>query len=201
MGAETVFHLNLNIFRSKNMQMPSPLFFILLFGYFTGISGIWAQHKSSGPIIAEFGKVWPVPNTSFTTDTTKEFKVVFDIMDSPESHHERNKRIETAARFLNMHAQAGVAPEKLQLSLVVHNKAAKDILDNEGYTKRYGTNNPNSEMIKALIQADVKIILCGQSSLSRNFPIAEAVDGVQLSLSAMTALIQLQDKGYRLIKF
>ena len=47
----------------------------------------------------------------------------------------------------------------------------------------------------------VQIIFCGQSSNSRNIPKEQLIDGVQLSLSAMTALIQLQDQGYRLVKF
>ena len=160
-----------------------------------------AQEKKAGPIIVDYGKVWPIANAEYAVDPAMEFKVVFDIMNSPDSISELNTSIETAARFLNMHAQQGVAEDKMKVALVVHNKASKDILTNEAYQKRYGVDNPNAEMVEQLMNAGVKIILCGQSSLSRNFPIEETVRGVQLSLSAMTALIQLQDSGYHLIKF
>lgn len=160
-----------------------------------------SQTKSAGPVIQNFGKVWGIENPTFETDTTHVFRLVFDIMNSPISYSEINPSIETAARFLNMHAQAGVPRDNMKLALVVHNKASKDILTDEAYKKRYLTNNPNSEMIKDLLEADVEFIFCGQSSLSRNFPIEETIDGVKLSLSAMTALIQLQDNGYKLIKF
>ena len=160
-----------------------------------------SQDKSTGPIIKDYGKVWAIENPDFKVDTTRTYKAVFDIMNSPESHEAVNASIETAARFLNMHAQSGVPAKNLKIALVVHNKASKDVISDEAYEKKYGTNNPNSELIKALQDAGGEIIFCGQSSVSRGFPREDLIEGVQLSLSAMTALIQLQDEDYRLIKF
>ncbi|MGB5499141.1 MAG: DsrE family protein [Maribacter sp.] len=160
-----------------------------------------AQIKKSGPIIANFGEVWEISEPDHKIDGNLEFKAVFDIMNSPDNHDKINATIETAARFLNMHAQSGVPADQLKIALVVHNKASKDIITNEAYQKRYGTNNPNYDLVQALLNAGGQIIFCGQSSLSRGFPREELIDGVQLSLSAMTALIQLQNEDYRLIKF
>jgi len=161
----------------------------------------FAQTKKSGPIIENYGKVWAIENPDFKVDLSKEYKAVFDIMNSPESHASVNASIETAARFLNMHAQSGVPAENLKIVLVVHNKASKDVITHEAYQKKYGTDNPNQELIKALMDAGGQVIFCGQSSVSRGFPKEELIKGVQLSLSAMTALIQFQDNDYRLIKF
>lgn len=174
--------------------------FTLLIGLLSQISG-FAQSKKTGPILKDYGKVWAIENPDFKVDTSKEYKAVFDIMNSPESHESVNATIETAARFLNMHAQSGVPKENLKIALVVHNKASKDVITNEAYQKKYGTDNPNQELIKALMNAGGQIIFCGQSSVSRGFPREDLIEGVQLSLSAMTALIQLQDDDYRLIKF
>lgn len=161
----------------------------------------FSQEKSKGPIIADYGAVWTIDNPDFKVDTTKTYKAVFDIMNSPESHNQVNASIETAARFLNMHAQSGVPAENLKAALVVHNKASKDVISDAAYQKRFGTKNPNSELITALQQAGVEIIFCGQSSNARDFPKEDLMPGIQLSLSAMTALIHLQDQEYRLIKF
>lgn len=160
-----------------------------------------AQNKGSGPIIKDYGKVWKIENPDFRVDVNKEYKVVFDIMNSPESHTEINKSIETAARFLNMHAQSGIPATNLKVALVVHNNASKDIITNEAYRNRFQVSNPNKELIESLIDSGVQVIFCGQSSLSRNIPRKELLNDVQLALSAMTALIQLQDEGYQLIKF
>ena len=180
--------------------MPRSIQFSFLLSFIFCLT-INAQTKKAGPIIANFGEVWEIDNPDYRLDNTKEFKAVFDIMNSPDSHEELNAYIETAARFLNMHAQSGVPAEQMKIALVIHNKASKDIITNEAYQKRYGINNPNYDLVKALLNVGAQIIFCGQSSLSRGFPKEELIDGVQMSLSAMTALIQLQDKDYKLIKF
>ncbi|UJH67460.1 DsrE family protein [Allomuricauda sp. SCSIO 65647] len=175
--------------------------FIFVLSFVFPIAIAFAQEKNPGPIIADYGAVWEVPDTDYETRTNGDLKVVFDIMNSPNGLGEPNKSIETAARFLNMHAKSGIKPGQMKVILVVHNKASKDILTNEGYQKRFGMNNPNAEMIRQLLDVGVQFVFCGQSSLSRNIPIEETISGVQLALSAMTALIQSQNDGYRLIKF
>ncbi len=181
--------------------MTKPFTFVSIVSFFFISTHIFSQNKSKGPIIVEYGEVFEVENPEFKTDVAKEYKAVFDIMNSPESHTDINKSIETAARFLNMHAQAGVSKNQLKAALVVHNAASKDIITNEAYQKKYGTDNPNLELVQVLLDADVQIIFCGQSSAARGFPKEELIDGVQLSLSAMTALIDFQGQGFSLIKF
>ena len=161
----------------------------------------FAQDKKAGPVIMDYGKVWAVDNPGFQVDKTAELKAVFDIMESPDDVSTLNRSIETAARFLNMHAQHGVPQENMNIALVVHSKASKDLCTNEAYQQRFGVANPNAEMITQLLDAGAEFIFCGQSSKSRDIPLEDTIDGVQLSLSAMTALIQLQNDGYRLIKF
>ncbi|MCL6265809.1 DsrE family protein [Flagellimonas myxillae] len=160
-----------------------------------------SQEKKAGPVIEEFGPVWAVENPGFETDTKAEFKVVFEIADTPESHTTLNKTIETAARFYNMHAQSGVPVSQLHVALVVHHKASKDIIDQQAYLKRYGVKNPNFDLVKSLLDSGAQVILCGQSSYSRNIPKEDLIPDAQIALSAMTALLQLQNQGYHLIKF
>ena len=161
----------------------------------------FSQKKEAGPIIEDYGKVWQVPNLDYVIEEDQVLKAVFDVMNSPESHDVVNPSIETVARFLNMHAQNGISGDKLKAVLVIHNKASKDIMNDHAYNSRYGAANPNGELIEQLIDSGVEIIFCGQSSLSREIPKEDILNEVKLSLSAMTALIQLQNQGYRLIKF
>lgn len=179
--------------------MKLLLFFASTF--FTSLLMSYAQEKKAGPIIQDFGKVFEIENPDFKTDTSLAFKAVFDIMNTPEEHTSLNRSIETAARFLNMHGKAGVVPENMAVALVVHNLATKDIITNEAYQKRYGKDNPNATLIKQLQAAGGQIIVCGQSIQSRGFEKEELLPGVQVALSAMTALIQLQKNDYNLIKF
>lgn len=183
----------------KNTGLTSIFYILLLFLFVPDLGT--AQTKHAGPVIPDYGAVWDVDTPDYRTSFEEPLKVVFDIMNSPESHEAINASIETAARFLNMHARAGVPLENMHVALVVHNQASKDIMDSEAYQERYGVANPNEQLVKELIDAGVQVIFCGQSSYSRGFPRSQTIDGVELGLSAMTALIQLQNQGYRLVKF
>ena len=175
-------------------------FLSALFLMFCLVSGT-SQEKAKGPVIEGYGEVWDIPGATYKTDTSGMFWAVFDVMNSPEDPSQLNPWIETAARFLNMHARAGVPTEQLKVALVVHNKASTDLLDSEHYQERFGVSNPNEGLLRELMDTGAQVIFCGQSSRAREVPIEHTVAGVQLSLSAITALIQLRESGFHLIKF
>ena len=179
------------------MKHPSLYLILLLLASMPALS----QSGTEGPVIPDFGPTWEIPNATYSTDTSKTYKVVFDVMNSPEDQKQVNPWMETAARFLNMHAKAGVPPQQMKVAMVVHNKASTDLLNDEAYQARFGVPNPNNALLGQLMAAGVDVIFCGQSSVARDVPIETTVAGTQLALSAMTALLQLQDQGYRLIKF
>lgn len=180
--------------------MKRTLITILFLTLITHSNNIFAQVKSAGPIIEGFGKVYRVENPDVIVDIKKNFKVVYDVTGSSEEIGGLNLSLETAARFLNMHAQAGLPKDQLKVDLVVHSKAAKDLLNDTAFQARYQIDNPNSNLVKALLAADVQVIICGQSAASRGFTRTELIPGVQISLSAMTALIQLNGEGYTILK-
>ncbi|MGN7514054.1 MAG: DsrE family protein [Allomuricauda sp.] len=163
---------------------------------FSGIS----QEKKSGPVVEGYGQVWAIENPDFKTDTSQEFKVVFDVKDGPESDTEININLNTVARFLNLHAQNGIPLSQLKVALIVHGTAARNLLSDEAYQKRYQVQNPNLELVEKLLDAEVEVIMCGQSSKTRDLPKEDLIPGVKIALSAMTANIQLQNQGYRPIK-
>ena len=112
-----------------------------------------------------------------------------------------NPLINTVARYLNMHAQQGVPLENMKVAFVMHGKAAKNALSNEAYREKYQLNNPNAALIAALKEANVDIYVCGQSFMSRGLPLEGLSKNVKLSLSALTALVEYQERGYKIINF
>lgn len=163
---------------------------------------LFAQNTSTkGPVITKYGSVYDVDTIDFKTDTVSILKVVFDVDRTYENLSGPNPLIETAARFLNLHVRNGFTKENLHVALVIHGNASGDILSNKKYKEKFQKQNPNASLIKALDKAGVKIILCGQTAAHRNILKSDALPEVQWALSAMTALIQLQNNNYRLIKF
>jgi intracellular sulfur oxidation DsrE/DsrF family protein len=154
----------------------------------------------TGPIIDGFGAAATVPDAAGLPAET-QFKVAFDTAKGSDGDA-LNKTLESAARFLNMHGQTGVPVENIDLAVVIHGGAAFDLLTAAAHkNRRDGAENPNIALIKALMDKDVRIILCGQTAMYRDIGKDDLLPNVELSLSAMTAHAQLHSQGYTLNPF
>lgn len=173
----------------------------IVFSLAVGTACAQTPGPQAGPVIHSAGEVFAVPAADLPAPTDRTYRVVFDVVESSDSHDRINQSFNTASRFLNMHARAGVPPEQLHVALVVHGPAGKDLLTDDAYRERYGTANPNTRVLEELAGAGVRIILCGQTAAGRNLPRESLAAPVEVALSAMTALVLLQDEGYRLIPF
>ena len=157
--------------------------------------------SSDGPIIKNYGKVYTIENLALNLQKDKEYKVIFDIYTNTTKEGAVNPLINTVARYLNMHGQNGIDAKNMKVAFVMHGKAAKDALNNDAYKKLFGIENPNAKLITALKDANVDIFVCGQSYKSRGFPVKGISKDVKLSLSALTALVEYQENGYKIINF
>ncbi len=157
--------------------------------------------RRSGPVIRSGGEVFVIRDPEFATPVDLTYRVAFDIAVAAEQPDQVNASLNSVARFLNMHAQAGVPRDRLQLAVVVHGTAGKDLLDDAAYRERLGVENPNRALLRELMGAGVQIILCGQTAASRGLPRDGLIEGVRTALSAMTAHAVLQEHGYRLNPF
>jgi intracellular sulfur oxidation DsrE/DsrF family protein len=157
--------------------------------------------RRTGPVIHSAGGVFEVTRVDFETPLDLTYRVAFDVSQAAESPTEVNPGLNTVARFLNMHGQAGVPLRQLQVAVVLHGTAGKDLLRNEVYRSRLGVDNPNAVLLQELVAAGVRLILCGQTAASRGLPTDGFFEPVELALSAMTALVVLQEEGYHVNPF
>lgn len=157
--------------------------------------------KDKGAIIPQFGNTYDIQNPDFKTDTSASFKVVFDVSKAPEDPSQLNPYLNTIARFLNMHYNAGVPIENLQVRTAIHGPASYGLLENKFYKEKFGVDNPNLKLLKALDEAGVELILCGQTAEARNINSARRLKLIDIALSAMTILSQSQMDGFALIAF
>ena len=169
---------------------------VFLVAVVTTTTAVDAQERQSGPMIHSGGTVFVV-DPDFVTPTDGDFRVAFDLAQPAPSPDQLNSSINTVARFLNMHAQAGVPETQLGGAIVAHGGASFELLDNEAYRARFGVDNPNAELIRELIANGQPVLLCGQSAASRGVDPDDLIPGVEVALSAMTAFLVLQDRGYR----
>ena len=149
--------------------------------------------------IKGYGNYYNVPEHDEINDATV-FKIAFDVADGAEKGAQNNS-INSLARFINMHVAHGVKPENIQLALVVHGSASVDVLANSEYKKRFNADNKNQALIEQLLENNTKVYVCGQSATHFKVTPALLIEGVKMSLSAMTAHAQLQQQGYTLNPF
>lgn len=162
-----------------------------------GSSPLLAQQETrAGPVIESAGAVFSV-DPDMPTPPDRDYRLAFEVATPAGSPGRLNTGFNSVARFLNMHAQSGVPVERLGAAVVVHGAASFELLDDEAYRSRFGTDNPNSALLRELIASGQRVILCGQSAASRGVPTGELIPGVEVALSAMTAFLLLQDEGYR----
>ena len=174
---------------------------VVCVGMFFLLNDVYATGPQTGPVIEGFGPVFEVPEGSMNLKKNKNYKVSMDVSATADSSDELNRRLESAARFLNMHARNGIKTGRLEFAIIVHGPAGQDLLTEEAYAARFDQPNPNTAMLKALSEAGVKIYICGQTAAYRGFGVEEMNPAVNFALSAMTAHVRLQSEGYTLIPF
>ena len=148
-----------------------------------------------GPVVRVGGPVVTVENPALAPPTDLEFKIYIEssTLYSPDQPIEL---LEAAARFINMHVEAGVPLENINIAVVIHATATDGALGHEEYRARYGIDNPNIQMFEALSEVGVKFYVYDQSSIFFGLTKENKAEQVEIALSAMTVIAVLRSQGY-----
>ena len=156
---------------------------------------------TTGPVFEDFGPHASVEITDpLPADT--HLRHSFDVASAAEGGR-FNRGFESAARFVNMHAANGVNPDRIDVAVVVHGGAVLDLLTDEAWAARdlEGDTNPGGANVREMLDAGVRFIVCGQSAAGQGVANEDLIEGVEVSLSAMTAHALLQQQGYTVNPF
>ncbi|RBP48490.1 DsrE family protein [Arenicella xantha] len=154
---------------------------------------------SKGPVFSEYGEN-VVIDDGLPDAQKQHFKVVFDVAKGAEEGAV-NRQFNSVARFINMHVRAGVPKENIDVALVVHGKASFDVLRDSEFNDKFERPNASADLVAKLMANGVTVYLCGQSASHLGVEKKSLIDGVHMSLSAMTANALLQQQGYTLNPF
>ena len=161
-----------------------------------------AAEPQLGPVIPHHGPVYPVPPDSYNLDPAQSYRVVMDVAKGPDDPAQLNRGIESAARFLNLHARHGIDPGKLEMAMVLHGAGgARAALSDEAHQAHFDVANPNRGLFEELGKAGVRIYLCGQTAAYYGYAADDLLPQVTMALSAMTVHVRLQQEGFRAILF
>lgn len=154
---------------------------------------------TKGPVFKNHGENINVKD-GLKKATQQHFKVVFDVYKENESDAP-HRGFNSVARFINMHVRAGVPVENIEVALVVHGKASYDLMTNKAFKAKFSKTHASSDLLTQLLENNVRVFVCGQSSNYLGLTANQFTDGVEISLSAMTANALLQQEGYTLNPF
>ncbi|GAB5413824.1 MAG: hypothetical protein Cons2KO_14270 [Congregibacter sp.] len=146
----------------------------------------------AGAVIPEYGKIAEVPGVKPLPSDT-HLKLAIDVVEGGETG-KLNGKFVTAASFLNLQHAYGLPPGQVEIALVLHGPAHRDILTDAAY----GGKNPNADLLAQLQENGVKVYYCGQSAVYRDVEQKDLLDGVEVTLSATTTHVMLQHQGFAL---
>ena len=174
----------------------------LLFPLLLCATPLAAQDMSAfepGPVFTEFGAHAPVAGIEAVPGET-ELAHSFDVREMAEEGT-RNRGFESGARFINMHVAHGVPADNIRVAVVVHGKAVHDLLTDASLEGRDMPANGSAAMVRTMLDAGVRFIVCGQSAAAYGVTQEDLIPGVEMALSAMTAHALLQQAGYTVNPF
>lgn len=163
----------------------------------TSVGVDMASAEPSFPRIDGAGGVFAVP--AEMPERNSVHRLVIDAAGDERTPAGLNRRLDAAARAVNLYALAGVPPESVKIAVVVHGKATAAVLSDEAFNAKFGMANPDADLLAKLRRAGVEIHVCGQALMHQGYSLEEVHADVRVSLSAITKLASLQAAGYSLI--
>jgi intracellular sulfur oxidation DsrE/DsrF family protein len=172
----------------------------LLLSCVVGLLGCAVALAQNVPaVITAAGAYHPLPKAAYQPDPAETYKVVFSLTKGSDKPEKINPGLERVARTVNLYAASGVPLDHLKFVAVASGDATGIVLDDEHYKAQFGTANPNLAAIAQLRKAGVDVAVCGQAMAEHHYPNEWASKDVTLSLSALTTITVLQQKGYALV--
>jgi intracellular sulfur oxidation DsrE/DsrF family protein len=151
------------------------------------------------PVIKEFGPVFPIPNAAVQPNKDMEYKILFDISRKAANDNDVNPGLDHVARLINVFATGGVMPDKMRLVVIIHGPATPIALNNDAFKERYGTDNPNLNLLSALKKNGVLLYVCGQSMADYDYDESWIDPNITIALSSLTVVPTFQLMGYALM--
>jgi intracellular sulfur oxidation DsrE/DsrF family protein len=168
---------------------------------FAALAIVGAPLAAQKTVVMTDAKYDPVPTPTFEIPRDLIYKVAWNVSQGSTKPDETNDAFKRIASFVNSSSTAGVPGENLHYVMVVHGAAGIELLSNAAYRARMGVDNPNAALLEGLSKAGMKIVLCGQTIVSRKLDREQLLPFVQVALSATWAFAVLQAQGYHVNPF
>lgn len=142
-----------------------------------------------------------IPNVAKAPDKKRVYRAIFDATQAADSPAALVPALNMAGSELNALAAAGVPPRNVKFAVVFHGAALDGILDEAHYKAKFGTSNPNLEVLGQMRRAGVELFVCGQNLAFAKVDPATISPEVTVASDALLVSMQYQNDGYALMSF
>jgi len=183
----------LRIVKFKSIKMKNICLLLLLFSLLSN-GQEWVT-----PVIEGYGKIKYSKNVAVQPDNNLEYKVVYKITTS-EMREGINKGLNSIAHAINMLGCKNILKDDVKIAATIQGPATSLILTDEAYQKKFGKNNPNTEVIELLSQYGVELFVCSQATAYKKIDVTDINENITEALSGSSVLINYQLNGYALMQ-
>ena len=167
---------------------------------FFPLTALFAQQKVN-PVIKTTGGIYEIPVATVKPDPELNYKMVVDVASGHSSPDSLRQGLYRVARMMNLFAVGGVPNDHVEVVLAIHGGATIGVMNNQAYQAKFGTDNPNLELLQELKSAGVRLTVCGQSLVGRDIPFESVTSEVEIATSMLTTVAMYQMQGFSLIAF
>ena len=157
------------------------------------------QACAQSPVIAGFGNITQVRDAANGPDPHIRYHVIFAVSKPGDAPGKVNPSLDRVARFMNLLGSNGIRPAPGDIVVVVYGGAIPLALTDNAYGARFGANNPNLPLVRALQQAGVTVHVCGQAVNAQKILRTSLAPEVIIDLSAITTIATLELNGWVLL--
>lgn len=158
-----------------------------------------ASAEPKFPAIKGFGGIQPTEGAGERPDKRLRYKVVFNITKAAAEPGMVNPSLDKVARFLNLLAADGVRPKRGNIVAIVHGPATPLVMSDDAYRARFGTANPNLELVRRLVEAGAEVHVCSQALFGNKIERSSVAELIDVDVAALVTIANLQQRGYTLI--
>jgi intracellular sulfur oxidation DsrE/DsrF family protein len=173
--------------------------FAVLIATVVGTAAQWPPAKS--PVVPQADGYVEIPNVALPPNKDTKYQAIFDATHPANKATQLVPALNMAGSELNAIAAAKVPVSNAKFAVVFHGPAVDGILDNDHYKAKFGTDNPNLNVIAEMKKQGVEFFVCGQYLAGEKIDPKTLTPDVTVAADALLVLMQYQNKGYALMSF
>lgn len=139
-------------------------------------------------------------NPTFPASKDLAYRIAWGVNVGPSQPDSVVPGVRTVANFLYVGDANGVPRANVHLAVVVWGTATHSLLKNEAYRAARQADNASIALLRALDDAGVQIIVCGEALINRKLSRDDLLPFVKIAPTATMALATLHAQGYAILR-